>query len=590
MYSAPRFIGRIATAAKATAVVLCLGVPVCASATGTKAGPAPGSVSESGTVAGASVASAHAMVVTADSIASAVGNQVLLDGGNAVDAAVAVGFALAVTYPRAGNIGGGGFMLVRLADGAEAFIDYREAAPGGAGSGMYLDANGEVIPDLSTVGHRAAGVPGTVAGLRFAHEAYGTMPWDRLLTPAIALARDGFCVPPSLERSLTKAKTLLSRFEESRRIFITPGLRRGDRMVQSDLARTLERIAADWRDFYRGETARLIVAEMEQHGGLITFADLGAYKAVSREPLRFRYGDCEIVSAPPPSSGGVLLAQILGMLALHRSADLPRQSAAYVHLVCEAEKIAYRGRALYLGDVDFYPSPWREMISPKIIRGLSAMISPDSILAVETLEGEDLLQSARAREPVHTTHYSIVDRWGNAVANTYTLNDSYGSGVTVESAGFLLNNEMDDFAIAPDHPNLYGLVGSEANAIEPGKRMLSSMVPTIVLRDRGLYMVLGTPGGSTIPTSILQVILNVVDYGMPIEEAVTARRFHEQYLPDRIYIENRALAPDVIDALIEMGHKIEIREPIGEVQAIMIERGKLTGACDPRGSGRAVGH
>jgi gamma-glutamyltranspeptidase/glutathione hydrolase len=536
------------------------------------------------TIVGTDVTVPNAVVVSADSIASAVGNQVLLDGGNAIDAAVAVGFALAVTLPRAGNIGGGGFMLIRLSGGQEKFIDYREKAPGGTHRDMFLGKDGEVIEDLSTVGHLAAGVPGTVYGLAYAHEAYGTLPWERLVEPAVRLARKGFVVSPSLARSLDTRRTRLDKFDETRRIFVAPEHRAGDRIIQLDLAATLERIAADWTDFYKGETARLIVEEMRRGGGLITTDDLASYHPVPREPIRFAYRDYSFTAAPLPSSGGVILSQVLQILERRGAAALEWQSAAYVHLVSEAEKIAYRGRALYLGDTDFYPSPWEKMIDPGTIDALAGLISDGKRLKVTALESTDLLESEQ------TTHFSVVDRWGNAVANTYTLNGSYGSGVVVKGAGFLLNNEMDDFAVKPGHANLYGLVGSEANAVGSGKRMLSSMSPTFVYNGDRLRMVLGSPGGSTIPTAVLQVILNVIDHGMPLPQALAAGRFHEQYLPDCIYIENGALAPGVIDALLEIGHKIQIRKPIGNVQAIFLDGGKLTGASDPRGAGRAVGH
>jgi gamma-glutamyltranspeptidase/glutathione hydrolase len=559
------------------ALALCL--HICVALPTPNAAPA-----DAGPVSGIHVTVSNAVVVTADSLASAVGCRVLQDGGNAVDAAVAVGFALAVTMPRAGNIGGGGFMLIRLSGGEESFIDYRETAPALASRDMYLDSTGAVIEGSSTIGHRAVGVPGTVYGLAYAHEAYGSLPWRRLVEPAIQLARNGFVVEPALARSLRDNRELLSRLEGTRRIFAAPGFREGDRFVQPELAETLERIAEDWRDFYSGETARLVVAEMARGGGLITAEDLAAYHAVSREPLHLRYRGYSISSAPPPSSGGVILSQVFQILARHDAASLDRHSTAYVHLVAEAEKVAYRCRALYLADTDFYPSPWEELIAPKTTKRLSGYIRAGKTLKVDSLEAVDVL------EPEETTHFSIVDRWGNAVANSYTLNGSYGSGVVVEGAGFLLNNEMDDFSIKSGHANLYGLVGNEANAIEPGKRMLSSMSPTFVYDHDGLLLVLGSPGGSTIPTSVLQVILNVVDHGMPLLDAVSALRFHEQYLPDRIYIENGALTLETIDGLLELGHKIEIRKPIGEVQAIEVGRGRLTGVSDPRGAGRAAGY
>jgi gamma-glutamyltranspeptidase/glutathione hydrolase len=548
------------------------------------------SSSQPATVTGTSIDVPNAIVVTADSIASAVGNRVLLDGGNAVDAAVAVGFALAVTLPRAGNIGGGGFLLVRLADGEENFVDYRERAPSGANRDMYLDKNGQVTEGLSLRGHMASAVPGTVYGLAFAHEAYGTLPWRDLVAPAVRLAREGFVVPPSLVRSLARKRALLEKHEETRRVFVSPEYRPGDRLVQPELAATLERIADDWRDFYTGQTAGRIVAEMKNGGGLITMEDLASYSPVLREPVRFRYRDADITGPPLPSSGGVILAQIFQMFEILGGFRHERGSAPYVHLLSELEKIAYRSRALYLGDLDFYPSPWQRLASRQTAEQLAALVSADKILKVRKLDSHELLPAPAAGESEETTHYSIVDRWGNAVANTYTLNGSYGSGVMVNGAGFLLNNQMDDFAIKPGYPNDYGLVGSDANAIEPGKRMLSSMAPTFVYREGELYMLLGSPGGATIPTAVLQVIVNVVDHGMPLYDAVSAKRFHEQYLPDRIYIENGALAPEVVDELLEMGHKIMIRKPIGRVNAVLIENGRLTGASDPRGAGLAIGH
>lgn len=574
---------------------------------------AAGKSNKSRTQAGVNVTTKNAIVVTADSIASAVGNQVLLDGGNAVDAAVAVGFALVVTLPRAGNIGGGGFMLIRLHNGEDDFIDYREKAPRKAHRDMYLDDEGKVISKLSTVGHLAVGVPGTVYGLALAHQTHGTLPWKTLLAPAIRLAREGFVINAASVKSLKDERETLRKFEVTKRIFVTPDYEPGDRLIQKDLATTLERIAKDWRDFYTGKTARLIVAEMERHGGLIMKEDLEEYAAKVREPVRVEYHGYQIISAPLPSSGGVILSQLLQMLECLEASSVPRQSSDYVHRVCEAEKIVYRGRALYLGDDDFYPSPWEDMTTPATASRLAKLIHPDRKLKLEDLESEILLpgwsaplRRSRSLDPdcgqgrsgdnrgfqshEQTTHFSIVDRWGNAVANTYTLNDSYGSGVVVEGGGFFLNNEMDDFSIKPGHPNLYGLVGSEANAIEPGKRMLSSMSPTIVTTGGELRMVLGTPGGATIPTTLLQVILNVIDRDMPLFDAVAAGRFHEQYLPDRIYVENGALVPDAIDCLLEMAHRIEIRKPIGNVQAILVKEGTLNGVSDPRGNGRAVGH
>ncbi|NIM18736.1 MAG: gamma-glutamyltransferase [Candidatus Latescibacteria bacterium] len=581
-------------------------------------------------ISGKTIKVENAVVVAADSIAARVGIEVLLRGGNAVDAAVAVGFALAVTYPRAGNIGGGGFLLVRQSTGGTRFIDYREKAALKAHRDMFLDVEGNVIEDASTKSHLASGVPGTVAGLWLAHQTFGTIPWKDLLEPACRLARDGFPVPPALVESIEKYRDPLSSNEASRRIFLEPLLEPGDLFVQSELAATLERIRAEGpAGFYHGETARYIVSEMEANGGLITEDDLSAYQAVFRKPVKFMYRGYELIGAPLPSSGGIMIAQVLQSLEPLKLSELSFHSPEHVHSMAEAEKIVYRIRAVFLGDSDFYPTPWRSLIEWPYIQRLQKMISPSKALTVSEIESLDLVppnwrepermeegqrepgrmieggheptggrgydqapstEVSRYYEHDHTTHFSIVDRWGNAVANTYTLNDSYGSGVTVPGAGFLLNNEMDDFRIKPGHPNIYGLVGGEANAIEPGKRMLSSMSPTIVL-DRGrLFLVLGTPGGSRIPTSVFQVISNVIDFGMPLDEAVAAPRVHAQYLPDEIRIEKGALSPEVIAALEAMGHNVVIKKPIGIIQAIHIDRGHFIGASDPRGSGRAIGY
>jgi gamma-glutamyltranspeptidase/glutathione hydrolase len=590
-------------------------------------------------VSGKTVAADSAVVVTADSIASLVGAEVLRKGGNAVDAAVAVGFALAVTYPRAGNLGGGGFMLVRLASGETHFIDYRETAPAAAARDMYLDAAGKVIEDKSTVGYLASGVPGTIAGLALAHRRFGSLPWSDLVSYAQRLALEGFAVDRSFLDSIEEERKLLSKNAETRRIFIDSRLRPGDILVQPELAATLSRIMGEGEeDFYRGRTAELIVEEMKRGGGIITTEDLAAYRPRLRDALRASYRGYEIVSAPLPSSGGIILSELFQILELYDLGALGHNTRDHVHLVAEAEKVVYRLRALYMGDSDFFPAPFEGLVSPGYIDRLRAMISPSWILSIGELEAADLLppsDSTRAapqprrdeaprsrvddaprQEPRETTHFSIVDRWGNAVSNTYTLNGSFGSGVTVAGAGFLLNNEMDDFSIKPGYSNLYGLVGSEANAIEPGKRMLSSMAPTIVLRDGELFMVVGSPGGSTIPTAIFQVISNVVDFRMTLEEAVAAARFHNQYLPDRISVEPASLPADVVAALEALGHTIFVRdENIGDIQAILLPAsadrpevvkgngrprdprspeksasGRMVGASDPRGSGRAIGY
>jgi gamma-glutamyltranspeptidase/glutathione hydrolase len=581
-----------------------------------------GGTAESGgnIVSGKSITTSNAVVVSADSIASFVGAQVLRKGGNAVDAAIAVGFALAVTYPRAGNIGGGGFLLLRIAAGTTHFIDYREKAPLKATRDMYLDADGEVIEDASTEGHLAVGVPGTVAGFWFAHQRFGTLPWRELVESACRLARDGFPATPSLIASIKKYKKFLSSSETTRQQFVEPGLTWGDLFVQPELARTLERIRDKGAEgFYFGKTANLIVSEMEANGGLITHRDLAEYRAVFRLPVKFVYRNYEFIGAPLPSSGGVIIGQVLQLMESILPADAGFHSVEHVHAMAEAEKIAYRTRALYLGDDDFYSPPWRSLVEWPHIKNLLTKIDLSRALSVSEIEALDLeppswknfgkkkpesremrrkeSESDRANEDGqpfyesdHTTHYSIVDQWGNAVANTYTLNGIFGSGVTVPGAGFLLNNEMDDFSIKPGYPNLYGLVGSEANAIHPEKRMLSSMSPTIVLEQGSLFLVVGSPGGSRIPTSVLQVISNVIDFGLPLEAAVASSRVHAQYLPDEIRIEKEALDAGVIRALEAMGHRVVVKKQMGDIQAIRVSHGLLEAVSDPRGWGRAVGY
>jgi len=535
-------------------------------------------------------------VVAADPTASRVGASILARGGNAVDAAVATAFALAVTFPQAGNLGGGGFMLIRLSDGTVAFVDYREKAPHRASRDMYLDERGEVIPDASTRGALAVGVPGTVAGLALAHRLYGNMPWEEVVGPAYRLARDGFVMTPGLARSIERHRELLSSHPETKRIFLEGAVAPGQLFRQPELARTLRRIMEQGEeDFYRGETARLIVEEMRTSGGLVDSTDLASYRALIRKPVEVGYRGYRIIGPPMPSSGGVivgLLAEILEPFALGKRGY---HTAQTVHLISEAEKVVFRLRALFMGDEDFYPFPWRDLLEPSYVDRLRALVRPDRLLPLSELDSLRLDPrtvvpvGSRGYESPQTTHFSVVDRWGNAVANTYTLNSAFGCGVTVKGAGFLLNNEMDDFSIKPGYPNIYGLVGSEANAIEPGKRMLSSMSPTIVLEGDRLFMVLGTPGGSTIPTTVFQVLANVVDFHMDLQEAVAAGRFHEQYLPDALYVEEGALAPAVEAELQAMGHRIVHRGPIGDVQAILVAPDGLHCVSDPRGYGEPAG-
>jgi gamma-glutamyltranspeptidase/glutathione hydrolase len=523
-------------------------------------------------------------VVTASPPATAVGVEILRRGGNAVDAAVAVGFALAVTYPQAGNLGGGGFMLLRLGSGECSFIDFRETAPLGASRDMYLDSLGNVIDGLSTLGALAAGVPGTVAGLRKAHELHGSLPWRELVEPAISLARDGFPVSERLASSLEELQEYKDRFPGLLQFMKSDGtpLAPGDTLRQPILARTLERIALEGAEaFYRGAIAESIVEEMRLEGGIVSKQDLAGYEARVREPLRGSYRGYDILSAPPPSSGGAVLIEILNILEGYDLGDMGFMSDQTIHYMVEAERRAYADRAQFLGDPDFTDNRLPRLISKEYAADLRKSITPRATPSSELSAGP-----GTSREKRETTHYSVVDRDGAAVAVTYTLNDSFGSRVVVRGAGFLLNNEMDDFAIKPGHPNLYGLVGSEANAIEPGKRMLSSMAPTMVLRDGKLFLVLGTPGGATIITTIAQILIDMLDFGMSLEAAVSAPRFHHQWLPDHISAENGAFGAYLRRSLVEKGHRIEDRTaPIGDAQAIEVRGSAACGMSDPRGDG-----
>jgi|HigsolmetaAR201D_1030396.scaffolds.fasta_scaffold09112_2 gamma-glutamyltranspeptidase len=527
-----------------------------------------------------------AMVVAQEPLATDVGVAVLKAGGNAVDAAVAVAFALAVTHPSAGNLGGGGFLLLRKADGTATFIDFRERAPESASRDMYLDREGNLTRD-SVVGWRAAGVPGTVRGLEYAHRKYGRRKWAELLAPAIQLARDGFPVSYALASSLRSSGDLLEQFPESKRIFLKGGayFEPGDRLVQPELARTLQRIAkAGARDFYEGETARLLAAAMKEHGGLITLEDLKHYTVAERKPLTGRYKGYDIIAAPPPSSGGIGILQMLGMLEDSGYEKHGAGSAAAIHYVAEAMRRYYADRSQYLADPDFFRVPVSGLLSRDYIAKLRGTIDPQRATPSEQVRPGN----PGAYESAATTHFSIVDPEGNAVALTYTINGSYGSGVTVPGLGFLLNNEMDDFAAKPGTPNMFGLVQGEANAIQPRKRPLSSMTPTIVLRDGKLFMVLGAPGGSRIITGVLQVMLNVIDFGMNIQEAVDQPRFHHQWMPDTLSLE-RGFSPDTMALLKERGHTIGKISNVALVEAILIQDGWLQGASDGRASGKAAG-
>jgi len=533
----------------------------------------------------------HAMVGSTDAHATRAGLEMLRKGGNAIDAAVAVGFALAVTHPAAGNIGGGGLMVIRLADGRETSIDYREMAPAAATRDMFLDAAGAVVPARSTIGPLAAGVPGSVAGLAYAQKKYGRLSLAETIAPAITLADEGFEISYALARSLAGERTLFARFPETGRIYLKNDepYEAGQRLVQKDLARTLKEIAGKGPDgFYRGRVADLIEAEMRRSGGLITKADLAAYKPVERTPVSGTYRDYRIVSMPPVSSGGVALIQFLNILEAFPLREHGHNSSQTIHLVAEAAKRVYADRSEWLGDPDFVKVPVTGLISKAYADRLRAGIDPARATpSARIAPGKPL-----AFESTQTTHYSVVDADGTAVSTTTTLNGSYGNGQVVAGAGFLLNNEMDDFSAKPGVPNMFGLIGGSANEIQPRKRMLSSMTPTIVTKDGKTFLVLGSPGGSRIITTVLQVVMNVVDHGMDVQEAVDAPRFHHQWIPDEIRIERRGFPADVVRALEGRGHTVVALADMGDVHAIMIDpkTGTRLGASDPRMDGLTLGY
>ena len=533
------------------------------------------------------VAARGGMVVTSEPRASETGVQILQAGGNAVDAAVAVGFALAVTYPYAGNIGGGGFMLIRMASGQSVVIDYREEAPAAASSTMFLDGEGRIIPHTSTVGALSAGVPGTVAGLALAEQKFGKLGLRRVMAPAIGLAQRGFPVSPWLSQSLREHQPLLSQFAASRRIFLRNGAlyQPGAIFVQPELARTLQEIARHGpRAFYGGGIAAEIARTEKKLGGIITRADLKSYRAKLREPLTGHFRNYTILTVPPPSSGGVALIEMLNMLE-PLGLGSPNSYDA-MHLMIEAMRRAYADRSAYLADADFERVPVAGLINPRYAANLRRSIltgKPDAPIGPGV---------PAPYESMNTTHFSVVDAEGNAVSNTYTLNNGYGSGVTVGKAGFLLNDEMDDFTSKPGTPNMYGLIQSAANAIAPHKRPLSSMTPTIVTQNGRLRLVLGSPGGGTIPNTVLEVILNLLVYKMNVLRAVAQPRFHDQWVPDTVFLERQGFTAATVEKLRHAGYHVALVDKIGECEAIELDpkTGWLFGAADPRGDGEAVGY
>ncbi|AGN80558.1 MULTISPECIES: gamma-glutamyltransferase [Pseudomonas] len=519
-------------------------------------------------------------VAAPDQYGAQVAADILKKGGNAVDAAVATAFTLAVTYPEAGNIGGGGFMTL-FVDGKPYFLDYREVAPKAATRNMYLDDKGEVIENLSLVGVRAAGVPGTVMGLWEAHQKFGKLPWSELLTPAIGYAKNGFKVAEKQYQYRNDAQGMFKTATNFNDYF--GNMKVGELFKQPEMAQTLERIADKGvSEFYQGKTADLLVAQMQADKGLITKDDLKDYKAVWREPMAVSWRGNVVYTAPPPSSGGVALAQLLGIKE-DRAADfkgVAHNSAQYIHLLAEIEKRVFADRADYLGDPAFTKVPVDQLVAKDYLAKRAAQVNPKAISDTDKVKP--------GLEPHQTTHFSIVDKQGNAVSNTYTLNLDYGSGVVVKGAGFLLNDEMDDFSAKPGAANAFGVVGGDANAIEPGKRMLSSMSPSLMTRDGKVELVIGTPGGSRIFTSIFQVMNNLYDYGMPLDKAVAAQRVHHQLLPkDTIYFDSYApLTGPVADELKKMGYVLEDQGwEMGDIQAIRVDGAKLETASDPRGRG-----
>jgi gamma-glutamyltranspeptidase/glutathione hydrolase len=557
-----------------------------------------------------------AMVATLQPDASDAGVAIMKQGGNAVDASVAVGFALAVVLPQAGNIGGGGFLLLRRADGEVHFLDFREKAPAKATANMYLDAQGNVVPGLSILGYKAVGVPGSVAGLVYAQKHWGKLTLRQVMEPAIRLARDGYVLDYDEAKSFHDPN--LAKFPESHRIFQRNGdyYRQGDVFKQPELARTLERIAENPDDFYHGAMARELAAAIEKGGGLVTAEDLAQYEVKERQPVRGTYRGYEVISSPPPSSGGVALLEILNILEGYDLGKPGEGSAESIHLTAEAYQRAFFDRAEFLGDPDFskipvaqlldkrYANAWRETIPLHRATAGNELRRPSIFSQLDSYASAHP-QPQRLIESVHTTHYSVVDPEGNAVSVTYTLNEGFGSHATAEGLGFLLNDEMDDFASKPGAPNMFGLIQGPANAIGPGKRPLSAMAPTIVLKDGKLFLVLGAEGGPTIITTIANVLMGVVDYGLNIQQAVNAPRFHNQWLPDEIKLEKVGFSPDTIHLLEHMGHKVSSDASLtstpgqapskseywGDSQCIEIDpdTGERLGASDGRHNGKAAG-
>ncbi|MBK7567430.1 MAG: gamma-glutamyltransferase [Bacteroidetes bacterium] len=533
------------------------------------------------------VLSDSAMVVCAHPEAAEVGMNILKAGGNAIDAAIAVQFALAVVYPNAGNLGGGGFMLLRLKTGDINALDFREKAPSASSKDMFINkATGEVDREIIETSHLASGVPGSVDGMWTAHQKYGSMPWEKLVQPAIELAQKGFPLTQMQAEDLNDLQNELKKLNKGKNYFIKTKWLGGDSLIQMDLANTLINIRDKGREgFYSGEVAEKIEMEMKTHNGIISLNDLKNYHSVWRTPVSGTYKNYKVISMPPPSAGGIALIQLLNMMENYPLKRWGFQSLNAIHMMTEAEKRVYADRATWLGDPDFTNVPAQQLTSKKYTSQRMYNVDTINIIPSKDIAAGNFPDY----ESEETTHFSIVDQYGNAVAITTTLNDSYGSRIVVAGCGFILNNEMDDFSAKPGEPNLYGLIGGEANAIVPNKRMLSNMTPTIILKDNNLFMVIGTPGGSTIITSVFQNILNVIEFDMTMQESINAPRFHHQWVPDEIKLENN-FDKTTADALTKQGYKIVFRAPMGRVDAILLYDNKMMeGGADPRGDDVALG-
>lgn len=537
------------------------------------------------------VESKKGMVVTTHPLASEIGLSILKKGGNAIDAAVAVNFALAVCHPAAGNIGGGGFLVYRNAKGKIFALDYREKAPLASSRDMYLDASGQVIPDKSLIGIFSVGVPGTVAGMEEMHRKFGSLPWKELIQPSIDIARQGHALTLKEARGLNKNKSDFIKENKGNSYLINPNnmdWKKDDILIQDDLANTLERILRDKsKGFYQGKTAELIISEMKHLNGIITQKDLDAYKPIWRKPIVQSYKNYEIIGMPPPSSGGIALAQLMGMVKNYPLSQWGASSDSTVQLMIEAERRVYADRAKWLGDPDFVKVPLKPLLDTNYIKNrISSLDFNKATLSSDVSAGQ-----FPGYESPETTHYSIVDAEGNAVSITTTLNNSYGSKVFVGGAGFLLNDEMDDFSAKAGAPNSFGLIGSKANEIQPMKRMLSSMTPTIITEKGKLKMVVGTPGGSTIITSVFQVVLNVLEFGMNMQQAVEFPRFHQQWKPEQTRLELNRLSTNQVERLKQKGYEFSNSTSIGLVEGILVmPSGKLQGGADSRGDDTAMGH